>query len=148
MVLRKRKLIALRRSIYNLGVTVVVAAGNSATDVSGFSPASEPTAITVGAIDSGDARASFSNFGSLVDIFSPGVNILSAWIGGTDATRMMSGTSMAAPHVAGLAAYLIVLESISTPAAVASRLQALATSGKITQAESTNNLIGYNGDDA
>ncbi|TVY23887.1 Subtilisin-like protease [Lachnellula hyalina] len=136
------------KSIYNLGVTVVVAAGNSATDVSGFSPASEPTAITVGAIDSGDARASFSNFGSLVDIFSPGVNILSAWIGGTDATRMMSGTSMAAPHVAGLAAYLIVLESISTPAAVASRLQALATSGKITQAESTNNLIGYNGDDA
>ncbi|TVY55123.1 Subtilisin-like protease 2, partial [Lachnellula cervina] len=136
------------QSTYNLGVTVVVAAGNSAADASGFSPASEPSAITVGAIDSNDARASFSNFGSLVDVFSPGVDILSAWIGSTTATNTISGTSMAAPHIAGLAAYLIILESITSPAAVASRLQALATSGMITDAESTNNLIGYNGNGA
>ena len=127
---------------------MVVAAGNSDDDAANYSPASEPTAITVGAIDSADARASFSNFGSLVDVFGPGVNILSSWIGSTTATNTISGTSMATPHIAGLAAYLIILEGITTPAAVASRIKALATSGKITDAESTNNLIGYNGNGA
>jgi subtilisin family serine protease len=136
------------KSTVSSGVTVVVAAGNSDDDAGNYSPASEPTAITVGAIDSNDARASFSNFGSLIDVFAPGVNVLSSWIGSTTATNTISGTSMATPHIAGLAAYLIVLEGLTTPAAVVNRIQALATSGKITDAESTNNLIGYNGNGA
>ncbi|CZR55531.1 probable alkaline protease (oryzin) [Phialocephala subalpina] len=136
------------RSTVGKGVTVVVAAGNDDDDASNYSPASESTAITVGAIDSNDNRASFSNYGSIVDVFGPGVNILSSWIGSTTATNTISGTSMATPHIAGLAAYLIALEGISTPAAVQSRIKALATSGKIVDAESTNNLIGYNGNGA
>lgn len=111
-------------------------------------PASETTAITVGVIDNNDNRASFSNYGSIVDIFTAGVNILSSWIGRTTATNTISGTSMATPHIAGLAAYLIALEGLSTPAAVQSRIKALATSSKIVDAESTNNLIGYNGNSA
>jgi oryzin len=136
------------KSTVNKGVTVVVAAGNSDDDASNYSPASESTAITVGAIDADDNRASFSNYGSLVDVFGPGVNILSSWIGSTTATNIISGTSMATPHIAGLATYLIALEGISTPAAVQSRIKALATSGKVVDAESANNLIGYNGNGA
>ncbi|TVY81643.1 Subtilisin-like protease [Lachnellula suecica] len=136
------------KSAYSSGVTVAVAAGNDNADASGYSPASEPTAITVGAIDSTDARASFSNYGSLIDVFAPGVNVLSSWIGSTTATNTISGTSMATPHIAGLAAYLIGLEGLSTPAAVVARIQALATSGKVTNSKSTNNLIGYNGNGA
>jgi oryzin len=76
------------------GVTVTVAAGNSGANASGYSPASEPSAITVGAIDSSDVRASFSNYGTLLDVWGPGVNTLSAWIGAPDATNTISGTSM------------------------------------------------------
>jgi oryzin len=76
------------------GVTVTVAAGNSGDNISNYSPASEPSAITVGAIDSTDARASFSNYGALLDVWGPGVNTLSAWIGSTTATNTISGTSM------------------------------------------------------
>lgn len=130
------------------GVTVAVAAGNSNANAANYSPASEPSAITVGAIDSKDARASFSNFGSLLDVFGPGVNILSSWIGSTTATNTISGTSMATPHIAGLAAYLISLEGLSTPAAVAARITALATSGKVTDVQGSPNLIGYNGNGA
>lgn len=82
------------RSAYSAGVTVVVAAGNDNANAANYSPASETTAITVGAIDSSDRRASFSNFGSVVDIFAPGVNILSSWIGSSTATNTISGTSM------------------------------------------------------
>lgn len=130
------------------GITVAVAAGNDNADASKYSPASEPTVITVGAIDSSDARASFSNYGTLLDVFAPGVNVLSSWIGSTTATNTISGTSMATPHVAGMAAYLIALENLTTPAAVVARMQALATSGKITDSKSTNNLIIYNGNGA
>jgi len=131
------------------GVTSVVAAGNSNANAANYSPASEPSAITVGAIDQNDARASFSNFGSLLDIFAPGVNILSSWIGSTTATNTISGTSMATPHVAGLAAYLIKLENLSSPAAVVARIKALSTNGKITNAGSGSpNAIAYNGNGA
>lgn len=82
------------KSAYTNGVTVVVAAGNDDEDASNSSPASEPTAITVGAIDSTDTRASFSNFGTILDVFAPGVNTLSAWIGSNSATKSISGTSM------------------------------------------------------
>ncbi|KAI9646143.1 Subtilisin-like protease 2 [Ciborinia camelliae] len=131
------------------GVTVVVAAGNDNANAANYSPASTPNAITVGAIDSTDARASFSNYGSILDVFAPGVSVLSAWIGSTTATNTISGTSMATPHVAGLAAYLIALEGLSTPAAVVARITALATSDLITSPGSGSpNLIAYNGNGA
>lgn len=88
------------------GLTVVVAAGNSSDNACSYSPARAPSAITIGAIDRTDAQASYSNFGSCVDVWAPGTNITSAWIGGSTATRTISGTSMASPHVAGLAARL------------------------------------------
>ena len=89
------------------GLTVVVAAGNSSTDACSSSPARAPSALTIGAIDRADRQATYSNFGSCVDLWAPGTNITSAWIGGSSATRTISGTSMAAPHVAGLAARLV-----------------------------------------
>ncbi|KAI9735435.1 MAG: Subtilisin-like protease 2 [Claussenomyces sp. TS43310] len=136
-------------STVDAGVTVVVAAGNDDEDASNSSPASEPSAITVGAIDDTDARASFSNYGKLVDVFAPGVDVLSSWIGSTDATNTISGTSMATPHVAGLAAYLIILDGLSSPADVVSRITSLAISGDISDAGSGSpNLIAYNGNGA
>ena len=94
---------AVQRSI-NAGVTYVVAAGNNATDACTYSPASAAQALTVAASDTRDRRASFSNVGSCVDLFAPGVNVTSAWVGSDGATKTMSGTSMASPHVAGAAA--------------------------------------------
>ncbi|KAL2063402.1 hypothetical protein VTL71DRAFT_5207 [Oculimacula yallundae] len=139
---------AVRNTIAK-GITVVVAAGNDNANAANYSPASETLAITVGAIDINDNRASFSNYGSVVDIFAPGVNILSSWIGSNSATNTISGTSMACPHVAGLAAYLIALEGLSSPAAVQSRIKALGTSGKvISPGSGSPNLIAYNGNGA
>lgn len=91
----------------NAGVSVVVAAGNSNVDACGTSPARAASAITVGATTSTDARASFSNYGSCLDLFAPGNGILSTWIGSTSATRSISGTSMASPHAAGMVARLL-----------------------------------------
>lgn len=88
------------------GLVVVVAAGNSGADACQYSPARAPSAITIGATDQSDNRAGYSNFGGCVDMYAPGTGITSAWISGASATRTISGTSMAAPHVAGLAARL------------------------------------------
>ena len=77
------------------GLHFTIAAGNSNVDASTTSPARVAAAVTVGAVDSSNKKASFSNYGSIVDIQAPGVNILSAWIGSTTATNTISGTSMA-----------------------------------------------------
>ncbi|KAI0405861.1 peptidase S8/S53 domain-containing protein [Xylaria palmicola] len=134
---------------YSSGILSVIAAGNDGVNAANTSPASAANAITVAAIDSNWAFASFSNYGAVVDVAAPGVSVLSSWIGGNSATNTISGTSMATPHVAGLALYLIALEGLSTPAAVTARIKALATSGKITSVPSgTVNLIAYNGNGA
>ena len=118
------------------GVTMVVAAGNSSADACSYSPASEPSAVTVGATTSSDARASYSNYGSCVDIFAPGSSITSAWNTSSTATNTISGTSMASPHVTGVAALAVEANPTATPAAIASFLAANATSGKVSSAGS------------
>ncbi|KAI5917238.1 peptidase S8/S53 domain-containing protein [Camillea tinctor] len=136
-------------SAYSAGVLSVIAAGNEAQDAANVSPASAANAITVGAIDSSWRVASYSNYGSVLDIHAPGSAVLSAWIGSNSATNTISGTSMATPHVTGLALYLISLEGLSTPAAVTSRIKALATSGRLTGVRSgTINSVLYNGNGA
>ncbi|MFD0724633.1 S8 family peptidase [Lysobacter brunescens] len=105
------------------GLTVVVAAGNSNADACGFSPARAPALITVGATDATDARSIWtsgqaSNWGSCLDWFAPGTNITSAWIGSNTAINTINGTSMAAPHVAGVAARYLQTYPTATPAAV------------------------------
>jgi subtilisin family serine protease len=114
------------------GVTVVVAAGNSNVDACTSSPARVAAAITVAATDSTDTRASFSNFGTCVDVFAPGVAITAAWSNG--GTNTISGTSMASPHVAGAAALALSISPVSTPADVTSKLLGTATSSIVRNA--------------
>lgn len=109
------------------GVTMVVAAGNSNANACSYSPSSEPSAITVGATTSADARASYSNYGTCLDLFAPGSSITSAWYTSNTASNIISGTSMASPHVAGVAALAIQANPGSTPAAIAQLLVSNAT---------------------
>ncbi|MFL5272405.1 MAG: S8 family serine peptidase, partial [Anaeromyxobacteraceae bacterium] len=122
---------AVRNSIAS-GVTYAIAAGNSAADACGASPARVATAITVGASDINDLKASFSNFGTCVDLFAPGVSITSAWATGDTATNTISGTSMATPHVTGAAALYLSANPAATPAQVASALVANASAGVLS----------------
>jgi aqualysin 1 len=117
---------------FNKGVVMVVAAGNSNADACQYSPASEPTAITVGATTSGDARASYSNYGSCVDLFAPGSSITSAWYTGTGAINTINGTSMASPHVAGIAALALNANPVATPAMVTQFILSNATPNRLT----------------
>ncbi|KAG6856388.1 hypothetical protein H0H87_005006 [Tephrocybe sp. NHM501043] len=91
------------------GLHFAVAAGNDNRDACQYSPAAAEKAVTVGASTLGDERAYFSNHGKCVDVFAPGLNILSTWVGSPRATNTISGTSMASPHTAGLLAYLLSL---------------------------------------
>jgi len=127
-----------------VGIVVVVAAGNSAQDACGYSPSGSPGAITVGALDRNDAQASFSNFGACVKIYAPGVQIDSDSNTGTT-TVTMSGTSMAAPHVAGAIALLLSDNDFTTSQQVLDKLSSDGLKNEATGLTgSSPNLILYN----
>ncbi|MEV6242840.1 S8 family peptidase [Lentzea sp. NPDC051838] len=116
----------------NSGITIAVAAGNENSDACRPSPARNPLAITVGAVDSGDARASFSNIGMCVDIFAPGSNIPSLANSDDTSSTIMSGTSMSSPHAAGAAALVLGANPSFTPQQVRDTLVNSATNNVIT----------------
>ncbi|MFE6039447.1 S8 family peptidase [Streptomyces sp. NPDC056452] len=127
---------AVKKSIAS-GVSYSIAAGNGLpilglpANACNYSPARVPEAITVGATDRTDARASFSNYGTCLDLFAPGVDITSAWKDSDSATNTISGTSMATPHTAGVAALYLSAHPTATPAQVRNALVNNATSGKV-----------------
>jgi subtilisin family serine protease len=122
---------AVRRAITD-GIVMCLAAGNSILDASGFTPARTAEAITVGATTSTDGFASYSNFGAVVDILAPGSAITSAWFASSTAINTISGTSMASPHVAGVAALYLENNPGATTAQVETALKNSAVSGAIT----------------
>jgi subtilisin family serine protease len=126
------------------GVVYAIAAGNDSGDACTKSPARTPNAYTVGSTTNTDARSSFSNYGTCVDIFAPGSNITSAWYTGDSATNTISGTSMAAPHVAGGAALYLSTNPTATPDQVMSVLSNLAGQGKVSSpGTGSPNLLLY-----
>ncbi len=138
---------AVQRSI-NDGVTYAIAAGNGnqagrAQDACNYSPARVEDALTVGATNSSDVKASWSNYGNCVDLFAPGVSITSAWKTNDDATGTISGTSMAAPHVAGVAALFLEINRAAVPAAVNEAILAATTPDIVGSAKSANADLLY-----
>ncbi|KAL2269242.1 hypothetical protein VTJ83DRAFT_4088 [Remersonia thermophila] len=134
------------KALVNAGVFLAVAAGNDNKDARNYSPASEASVCTVGATDSNDRKSSFSNYGTVIDVFAPGTSILSTWIGGTTRTNTISGTSMASPHIAGLGAYLLALQGKKSPAELCNYIKNTAHSGVLTGLPSgTTNKLAFNG---
>jgi len=127
------------------GVTFVVAAGNDNDDARNWSPARVDKAITVGAINNQDTRASWSNYGRKVNIFAPGVDILSAGIDSDSDTETMSGTSMASPHVAGVVALYLEDHNNDTPADVREAIYNTATPGHVKRRNGGDDLIVFSG---
>jgi hypothetical protein len=131
--------------LYAAGITPVIAAGNSNIDACGTSPAGAPNAITVGATDINDARASYSNWGECVDVFAPGSQIVSDSHLDPTGSRSLSGTSMATPHVSGLAALYLAANPTATPAQVTSAIKAGGLAGVVANAQSTlGNILANN----
>lgn len=125
------------------GVSYAIAAGNSNADACNFSPASAPSALTEGATSSNDYRASFSNWGDCVDLFAPGVSILSASNETDNATRTASGTSMAAPHTAGVVALYLETHPTASTSEVTDSVTAYATQGIVQNSLTANNDLLY-----
>ncbi|KDQ17084.1 hypothetical protein BOTBODRAFT_30466 [Botryobasidium botryosum FD-172 SS1] len=113
---------SVKKGIAN-GIHFTLAAGNDNKDAANSSPAHVAVANTIGAVDSRNVKARFSNYGAVVDVFAPGVNILSAWIGSPTASRSISGTSMATPYVAGILAATIGDYGNDSPASVSAALK-------------------------
>ncbi|WP_367616391.1 S8 family peptidase [Corallococcus exercitus] len=136
---------AVRRSIA-LGVTYVLAAGNENQDACTRSPARTAEAITVGATTRVDRRASFSNHGDCVDVFAPGEGILSAWASDDTATRTLSGTSMATPHVTGIVALFLEAHPSAAPPEVIAAMTGNATPDKVANpGRCSPNRMAYSG---
>jgi subtilisin family serine protease len=131
---------AVQRAVTD-GIVVSVSAGNSNADACSYSPASATSAITVGATGMADSKATFSNYGVCVDLFAPGVSIVSDHNASSSAIATYSGTSMSSPHVAGASALYLVSHPGSTPAQVRDGLVGLATQGVVTSALSANNHL-------
>jgi cerevisin/serine protease len=130
-------------SAVDAGVAFAVAAGNENQNACNVSPASAEKAFTVGATDKNDARSYFSNYGKCVKIFAPGSDITSAWIGGKTATKTISGTSMASPHVCGAMTRYRAAHPTASVAEVVDYLEKAATLDKITDVKtgSPNRLL-------
>jgi subtilisin family serine protease len=131
---------AVQNSIAD-GVSYAVAAGNESEDACTGSPSRVAAAMTIGATDKTDRKASFSDFGSCVDWFAPGVGITSAWFFTNTSTNTISGTSMATPHTAGVAALYLQGSPGAAPATVRDALFSLTTKGIVTGANSANNHL-------
>jgi len=121
---------------------MATAAGNDNRDACNYSPASTPEIISVAASDNTDRKATFSNFGKCVTLFAPGVSITSDWIGSPNAINTISGTSMAAPHAAGVAAMILGTNPRMTQAEAKALLRATANSGMVLNGNP--NLLLYN----
>ena len=128
------------------GIVSAVAAGNSSTNACTSSPASAASALTVGSTTITDVRSSFSNFGTCLDLFAPGSGVFSSYIGGNNATATLSGTSMASPHVAGVAALYRSFNPSHTPAQVMAAIVGQATPNRVTSpGTGSPNLLLYSG---
>jgi subtilisin family serine protease len=135
---------AAANNLVGKGVTVAVAAGNSDDDANNYSPARAEKVITVAASDNTDTRAWFSNYGDKVEVYAPGVDITSAWL--NSGTNTISGTSMASPHVAGVAALYLASHTSASPSSVAKWIVNNATQGVIHEnIGSTPNRLLYKG---
>jgi len=137
-------------NLINDGVATAVAAGNGnligrQANACNYSPARVPAAMTVSATNSSDAKASWANYGDCVDWFAPGVSITSAWYTSTTATNTISGTSMATPHTAGVAALYLGMNPSASPATVRDATYAATTKGVVTSSSTANNHLLYSG---